>query len=130
MDSLFVLVLFASLVVAASELVKALFRTYVKNEDIKIGLAVSMLFGLVLSLAWGKGVLAYIGDINYSDALYPAMFMYVDLTLSGILYAGSSKKIIDIYEEVKMLKKPPDIVANAPKTPIGFKKDIEGYDIE
>lgn len=134
MTGLMILVLFSMIVTLASNLMKRFLRNYIKNPNIKFGMAIALIFGLVLSLSWGKGVVAYLGELSYTDALYPTLFMYVDLALTGILYAGSSKIFTDMFEELNLLRKPPggglNEMPSRPETVTAKNREYPGCDTE
>ncbi len=86
---------YAIYVVASSNVVKASVKVYFPN--LKVGALLAMVFGILLSVSFGKGMANMLFDIDYKTVLMPMTFQVTDMVMSGLLYTLGSKIITDFF---------------------------------
>ena len=102
MDNITMFLAFSALVTMSSEAFKALVKLYFPN--LKCGMLIALVFGLVLSISYGTGLLAGLFGVNYDTAWYPFIYRLCDLVMSGIVYMLGSKSIVDLIDRTKQTK--------------------------
>lgn len=88
---------FSAIVTMSSTALNKLIKTY--YPEIKIGLLLATILGLLLSFSYGIGLLGGLFNIAYNESWYPMFYRVIDLFLSGVVYSLSSKYIIELIKK-------------------------------
>lgn len=86
----------AVLAYSATEVIKGVINVYA--PQLKIGLALALVLGLLFDLGYGIGLVSAISGIQYVDVFIPQLFMGIDIFTTGCVLSLGSKGLNAILE--------------------------------
>jgi len=89
MDNLLVFTLISALSFSATEVVKSIINIY--KPEWKFGMMISVFFSFAFVLGLGYGILSWLGSVDYSTTMIPALTRSTDIVTSSLVLSLGSK---------------------------------------
>jgi len=81
-----------------TEMIKGVVNVYA--PDLKIGLLLAMILGVLFTLGLGSGLVAVLAKLEYNKVMIPVLFRIVDILTTGAILSGGSKGLNTFFEKI------------------------------